>query len=542
MLTVRQALQLSELGPAQLIAGAGGLDRPIQWVHVLDIPAIVDWAHGGELLFTTAFGLKDDPDLLQHLIPALVDVGVVGLAVNIGPYLEQVPPFMCEQADRLDFPLITLPWEVSLSTVTRAIAEVLVRRRYRLLQQSLQIYSSLTQVALVGGGLDALAHSLAGLLHCPITVEDADFCLLAHAPWGEVDRARCETISGGRTSAQVLDGLQRLGYVGQLQRSLHPVHIPPLPDIGLQFERLVAPIIVEQERLGYVWVISDGKLTGELEQIAVEHAATVAALILMRERAVHEAQQRLKSGLLNELLDPTAGSATELAEQVRRLGLTHGLQVLVLEDAASALAPPVRLLALAERLLKDADLKGLVVEHGRRLFLLLGSGDATAGQQLAARLYQAALPLGCRLAVGVGRVRSDVQQLGQSYQEAREALQVCLALHSQQGGVRAFDDLGLYHWLNHLPAAVREANPFRQVVAQIAACDEQHGSELLKTLEAYLDSGGNAQQAANCLFVHRNTLRQRLARIEEQWAVDLGDSTAALNLHIAIKDWRLSGG
>jgi DNA-binding PucR family transcriptional regulator len=70
--------------------------------------------------------------------------------------------------------------------------------------------------------------------------------------------------------------------------------------------------------------------------------------------------------------------------------------------------------------------------------------------------------------------------------------------------------------------------------------DQKNDSEFLKTLEAYLDHLGNSQQAARVLFIHRNTLNQRLGKIEENWDVDLKNSQTLINLIVAIKNWRLS--
>jgi len=68
MLTIVQALEMEVFALARVVAGEAGLDKPIQWVHMVDIPEMANWSQEGELLFTTAFGLKDNPDLQATLI------------------------------------------------------------------------------------------------------------------------------------------------------------------------------------------------------------------------------------------------------------------------------------------------------------------------------------------------------------------------------------------------------------------------------------------------------------------------------------------
>ena len=80
------------------------------------------------------------------------------------------------------------------------------------------------------------------------------------------------------------------------------------------------------------------------------------------------------------------------------------------------------------------------------------------------------------------------------------------------------DGTGLcWHWLYHLPAEKRASNRYFQHVHTLAAYDEKRRAELVKTLETYLDNGSSLVDAAQALFIHRNTLLHRIDRIETLW-------------------------
>ena len=66
--------------------------------------------------------------------------------------------------------------------------------------------------------------------------------------------------------------------------------------------------------------------------------------------------------------------------------------------------------------------------------------------------------------------------------------------------------------------------------------DKLHGTDLVPTLAAYLDRGGNYDETARAL-VHRNTLRYRLARITKISGHDLTEVDTRLNLHLAARAW-----
>lgn len=75
---------------------------------------------------------------------------------------------------------------------------------------------------------------------------------------------------------------------------------------------------------------------------------------------------------------------------------------------------------------------------------------------------------------------------------------------------------------------------YRQLLAPLRQYDIEHHGDLVKTLAAYLRHGGNATQAANALFLHRNSLRYRLARIQASLGMDPDDPDVRLALSIAL--------
>ena len=142
---------------------------------------------------------------------------------------------------------------------------------------------------------------------------------------------------------------------------------------------------------------------------------------------------------------------------------------------------------------------------------------------------------GSRVVAGVSASCSALDGLPRAVGQARLALRHGVA----RGGTPAmvFDELGVrYKALDSLPDDVlRELRD--SVVGTLAAADAEHGSELLPTLEAYLAAGFSVSDTAAVLYVHRNTLRKRLARIEGLTNLDLasggGQAESYLSVHAA---------
>lgn len=130
-------------------------------------------------------------------------------------------------------------------------------------------------------------------------------------------------------------------------------------------------------------------------------------------------------------------------------------------------------------------------------------------------------------------------QIRQSYSEASEAFRVGRLLSGDKPEIWPFEKLGFLHWINQLPGVLLASGHYYQLVNVIAEHDHLQGDELLKTLEVYLDCNGNKQLVSQKLFIHRNTLRQRLQKINDLWEIDFEDTYTLVNLYIALKIRRL---
>src|SRR5689334_24420054 len=108
-ISVREALALDCMRGATIVAGADGAERRIRGVNVMEDADIVRWMRGGELLLTTGYTIRDDPDALARLVPALAKRDLAGLVVKLGLYLDAVPDDVVAMADRVAFPLVALP-------------------------------------------------------------------------------------------------------------------------------------------------------------------------------------------------------------------------------------------------------------------------------------------------------------------------------------------------------------------------------------------------------------------------------------------------
>jgi DNA-binding PucR family transcriptional regulator len=133
--------------------------------------------------------------------------------------------------------------------------------------------------------------------------------------------------------------------------------------------------------------------------------------------------------------------------------------------------------------------------------------------------------------------RQGSDRAPESLRQAQDASAIARAL-APGGGALAYDDLGAYRYLVHLSLDEAPHDRLCQAVERLLAYDERRETQLLATLEQYLADRRVGTTTARRLFIHANTLRQRLDRIQKLTGLDLADEDL-LSLELAVKLVRL---
>jgi purine catabolism regulator len=299
---------------------------------------------------------------------------------------------------------------------------------------------------------------------------------------------------------------------------------------------------VEGEIFGYIWIIAGDRPLTDLDELAIARGATVAALILFKEQAVHDAEAALRGDFLEQLLRD-AGDPTALSEGARRLNyhLERPHQVLLVRGISPSGSAVHTFPDDVGDWLHEQGLDALLVWRDKNLVLVLEGEQEESGERLAQDLVRAISHPARRILVGVGGLSQPGAGLRNSFSQACQAAEIGAALGNQEGAL-SFSSLGLLNWLRHLPEDALEANTFYQKICNLAGYDAGRNGQLLKSLETYLDHGGALLEASDALYVHRNTLLHRLERLETLLEIDLRDPWQRLNLFAAIKAYRLHAG
>ncbi len=216
-------------------------------------------------------------------------------------------------------------------------------------------------------------------------------------------------------------------------------------------------------------------------------------------------------------------------------------RVLAVSERATRATAPGALLAVLEH--PSAAATGMIV-------LLVPADGVEAIRRCAgvvARELHAALG-GFTFAVGHSRHASDPADLYRAGQEALLAANVAEAAPGggeteEPAAILAFEDTGAYRLL--LPAMSEDPGElhrfYDETIAPLVAYDEQYETDLVQTLETFLDCDGNVANTAGRLFTHRHTIRYRLVRVHELTGHDVSSTDGRERLGLGLKAMRVLG-
>jgi purine catabolism regulator len=530
-LTVRDVLRLGALQGSKVVAGEAGLDRPVLWSHVVDMPDPAPWVPAGYFLLTTGYSRPRGAAAQRELIERLAARGVAGVGLAVGRYVPEFSKEEREAAGRAFLPLVEIPFDIPFARITEELHRAIMAEPYRVIERSEQIHHALMRTASREATLDDLARTLGPLIGRSVTFEDPQGKLLASCSVDErTDAIRKETIENAQTPSAMLEVLQASGLDRRLRSSEKPIRVPAMPQIGL-VARLACPIRLGSEFVGAVWIVEGDEPLSELDHRAAEYAALVAAIHIAHQRELASLEATLGYASILSLLESEGELTPAALERVRLLGFDPekpyraGIVVLP-EEMPLGREGFMRRDAVASRLrdvLRAYGADQLVsVVLNRVPFLAPAAFDFNA---LAATLDPAA-------SLVSGRTHCGVEGARTSYRQALSLLR-----YRNRKRVCSFDDVLVPRVIGGDAEARRTF--IDDVVAPLLA--QRGGKNLADAVLALARNGFAMKETANALGIHTNTLRYRLNRASEVLDMRFEDPDARFELQLAAKLLELDG-
>jgi GAF domain-containing protein len=410
----------------------------------------------------------------------------------------------------------------ALARADQARAEL--ERHVLSVQAATDAHEKITSLLARGASLATLCQAVAQLLGGSVLVLDESGLVVsggvaagydgtaaqAYAPHGENSASLTRAMRASRTVGRSVEAYEVDGEICR-----------------------VLPVIGGDDILGSALLFHRGKL----EEVALrtfERSSSVIGIVLLSQHRIEASRNRSASVLLRSLVSPRQDDPSELADRAEQHGLdlTRPLSLVLVEMEGPRANYAARrfgsLTPLAHALVDDID--GVLV-------ILCGANGAQDMRRTLSTWMRHDLNAVYRGVLSRPVLRpAEIPAL---YATLRRALAV-LARIGTQGQIIGQDELAIYSTLFETHDRTSLTNFLESAVGPLLSHDAKRGSDLAATLLAYFDCNQNAKTTAQRLGIHVNTVRQRLATVEDLLGHG-GHAARALEIHIALRLWSLGG-
>lgn len=394
-------------------------------------------------------------------------------------------------------------------------------------QKSKPVYSQISNelAGIMNEGFTAIATELAKGLETPFLYLDENNHLLWQT--GTETELR-EANRWLNTHFRELEGMKE-SYEGQIHDGfeLYPIHIAGVVSQG---------------------ILASAKLV-DWQKRMVDKLIGLMALLLQTEGMFRQQQQQLQEHFVYDLLYHKFESQKVMIKQAKawdwNLEIPHHLllvHVKVTDELMDNMDWLDEMVLFIEEKKSHMEERLIVLPFEDQIVVLLEDGQSctisernrhvrTVAEQIEKELSNQ-WP-NCQFLIGIGKWYKNTTFLNKSYQEANQALKFGQAWFENRN-IFHINDLGALRLLIHIHQEIL-LDYSEDYLSVLLESDRESGTELIHTLKVYIQHQGVINDVADALFIHPNTLRNRIKKIEDMTGINVQDPEEFMNLMVAVK-------
>lgn len=542
MIPLRELLNMRVFTHVKIITGEQNLNNPVSGVTVMEAPDIVQWLRGGELILTSLYPISHDRTAQRNLVKNLVEKGASGLAIKTQRFFESIPTQIIHDGDKYGLPIIELPGDLRYVDIINPIMSEIINKQVNRLNHFKEVHDQLTDLAVKGESLSTIINTLATIISNPVLLLDGNFQL------------RISSHELLQEEPEILEE-QRIKTNCYRQVFKAPSHF------NQEMTRILVPIRIENQIQSHLCVIEQNHKLKEHDFISLEHATTVLSLEMAKQSAVSEILKRFKNELLNDLLIGRIDTEKYYYEQAQLMGwnLNQAFRVVIfkINNIESAIthqkkkgrldAPQLtdEIYTVAHKTIHEYVAGSIMGSKANSLVCLWPdkTTDEKNKERVMEQIKEASKLIQKRIkekfpriiiTIGFGTIAKSIDQIQQSYQEAWNAINFGQMIHGEEA-VIGYRELGVYRILCQFVETYSPEKYIPQSIKTLLEYDKKHETEMIHTLEVFLNSNGNASKAAKDLFIHYKTMLYRLDRIKKITQLDLENPEKRLEIEIGLR-------
>lgn len=492
-LRISDIVNLPELR-TRIFAGSKGIHNTLSWAHVCELSDPTEWLGEGHLLMTTGIGIPKKPKVQAKYIEKLSQAGLAGMMIGENMQAPEDLSALAEAAEKFNFPILMTEYGVPFASVTRAVYDAERQEEFERHNAINRVFVS-ARMAIQGLSLDQLIGRLEKDIHAELMLldpqEKSSFWYPKNMP----------------LPSSLLNAISQ-------QPIEFSVHSPILRRYVLENEKLIA-ISVPSRKESILFI--RGAEEHLLDYSFLNQLVAVIGIAIEHFYVEVERTLRIGAQLLDDMFEQRL-SHYEIAQKLKQFNLNS-------DSACLAITQPDKhqLTEWNWQFLRHK-IPAILRPKGKDLLILLHSDDLYTAQNIL------------KTKLGVSNKITDYGRLNEALREAYLALNHS----SKKSPITHYAQItNRVPWL---PSNLDEAKQtFQHLLGTVVEYDELQGTNLLHTLNIFLQNNRSWVNTAKSLHIHKTTLIYRVQKIESLTDRSISNTEDVAILWLAIKAGEIAG-
>lgn len=537
MKTLTDILKAPRFSDLTLLTKGVATEVIITSVEITETPDIANFTSTDTLLLTTAMYYKNRQYELKELIDSLTKVGVAGLVIKLGRFIDEVDEDVIRYAQKKNFPLLSIPGTKPLGAEMQKLSSFINNTKTEQISYALDIQKQFSNLIINDAPLDKIITELGNILCCPVLLLNPFKEVLAHSKDFEQIKI---------TDSSLIEQLMDLNSFKQ-KSTTRFVQM----DAQTKVEVAIFPIKSNNYFPYYLVVLSPEKIPYPVSEFTIEQALLILSFVLLKNEKIEASQKQIKSDYFYNLVERQEHKITDTKRWMAYdihfgIRFSHFYQIIYVSlknegEHAHYVKLNEEKMNLAYLWLNDKlseyfeDAVIFPEKNSHNLVILLQNKVDLdkVGETLGIvnQLLLQRLPI--EIVFSCGQACENFDKISTSLVEAKlmfeerrsKDIDDLFIAYRPKGILNLFDNLHddeIKYFCEH-------------ILKELAYPVDPMYQELRKTLKTFLDNQCEITKTANTLFVHRNTVKYRIDNCESILGMKVNVPKNSLNLRLALE-------
>lgn len=514
------------------IAGAGGLDHKITSINVMDNPDTVPWLKEGELVLSTGY-IFTQTNLHVDIIKKLKMQGCSGLGIKIHRYMEEIPQEMIEQANEMDFPILSIPFSGTMEEIINMIYHKMFQDEMSESERLTEMYREILESSLKSSKIIPILKKVSQFIRCSVFLLLDDYQMMENY------------IYDGQGITYPLPFMKNTNYLfPQKDRQLlnrKEISVnQPVIEYTVEYQNenypfTLFPLTHEKKRIGYLACYDFGKNMANIKFKFMKQIHSILVIVLLKNQMEMKENANLQNTFYQKILSNSISNIEHIEMLCRQNGFNFmsSFLCMVIHFRKVREYTLFRQKTFYNRIQEtvfricskhDQDIRYTIYNNDVVLFLypFVQDKNYTNHQvnDVAEEIIGELIDKEAGAVIGYSSIHQGANKIYSSYAEAVQALELGQILHEGKS-VFSYENDMIYHILERNSTTAQLFEYFEYALKPLEDFDRENETDLVNTLKEYISCGLNVSQAAKNLFIHRNTMNHRMEQIKELISMDL---------------------